>query len=420
MSIEQSGAASGSKPVAPHAARQGHGRSPGQAQGAGGFAAMLLTLGADELVPGEEQGQAGRGKMVLLGDADPLAMHGVASDIGEPQGGFDAATALALAGFLPKAAGDAAVSSRGEADAAAEGALGLSGERAGRKPLAGTARSAQSEDQPGSGELKAPDARTEPAEGLAATAKGAQSAQKQVALAQQRVSDRLQAAEVAAQTVREQVLRAGEAHARVALHTAEPSVKVGDAPTLVPILVGETGLRQTERRIEKAAQRQSGSEMGAWGGPVHADGLRSDAAVVTGTPGAFAQMQVAEQVSYWIGRGVQNAELELAGLGEGAVKVSIALQGQEAHVDFQADQAQTRQLLEDSLPHLRDLLQREGLVLGGVSVGNSGAQGQGGKQPQDRSGARQATVAVTELQAQAPRAGGGTPSVSGRALDLFV
>lgn len=77
-------------------------------------------------------------------------------------------------------------------------------------------------------------------------------------------------------------------------------------------------------------------------------------------PTLSPENQVAEQVSYWVGRGARNAEISVEGLAENPIHITIAMQGQEAHVAFRADQAETRQVLEDAVPHLRELLEREG------------------------------------------------------------
>ena len=81
------------------------------------------------------------------------------------------------------------------------------------------------------------------------------------------------------------------------------------------------------------------------------------------------EMQVAEQVSYWISQDIQNAELTLDGLGKDPVEVSIRMHGNEAQVSFRTDELQTRDLLQGAASHLKELLQSEGLVLSGVSVG---------------------------------------------------
>lgn len=427
MSIEQSGTTGGAKPVAQTAAKHGHGKAAAHAQGAGGFAAMLMTLGADELVQREVGAEAGGGKFGLQSGAESLAeqMTGGSGASTEAEGGVDSASASAFAwtGFVPRASLDDASSAsglRGKLASGEDGLQAVSDERGGRKAKAAGLRGAPTDDKPESGDASLhEDLAKSGGDPVSASAAKAALAQKQVALAQ-RMADRLQAAEVSAQAAREQVLRAGDTNARVALQVMEPAAKGAEQPLTVHVLMGETGLRQTERRAEKVAQRQAGGETGTWAGPANVDGARLDTTVVAAAPTASAQMQVAEQVSYWIGRGVQTAELELAGLGEGPVKVSIALQGQEAHVDFQADQVQTRQLLEDSVSHLRELLHREGFVLSGVSVGNSGSQGAGGKQSQARQGGRQAVVVAAELQAQAGRAGTGQSALSGRSVDLFV
>ena len=134
---------------------------------------------------------------------------------------------------------------------------------------------------------------------------------------------------------------------------------------------------------------------------------------------AATDAQVAEQVQYWISNDVQNAELKLDGLGEKPVEVSISMQGNEAHVSFRTDEASARSALENAGTHLKDMLQREGLTLGGVFVGNSGGQGADREQQrQPRQGVRQAQVAAARLQPvdQGRRSHG----MTGRALDLFV
>lgn len=127
---------------------------------------------------------------------------------------------------------------------------------------------------------------------------------------------------------------------------------------------------------------------------------------------------VAEQISYWISNDVQNAEMKLDGIGDAPVGVSISMHGNEAHVTFRTDELQARAALENASLHLKDLLQREGLVLAGVSVGTSGAGDSGGQEHKPRQGAKAATVvsAAVESIGRRPVQSG----AAGRALDLFV
>jgi len=127
---------------------------------------------------------------------------------------------------------------------------------------------------------------------------------------------------------------------------------------------------------------------------------------------------VAQKVAYWISNDVQNAQMKLDGIGVGPVEVSIRMQGNEAHVAFRTDELQARVALENASVHLKDLLQREGLVLGGVSVGTSGTGDSGDQERRPRQGVRQSVIGVVHAAVVDRSAVVGR--VGGRALDLFV
>ena len=134
-----------------------------------------------------------------------------------------------------------------------------------------------------------------------------------------------------------------------------------------------------------------------------------------------AEEQVADQVTYWVNQKTQSAEMTLNRDGQ-PVEVSVSLSGNEAHVSFRSDQAETRALLDQSMAQLSDLLRGEGLVLSGMSVGTS-AQGDGGSnggsgQPGSREGARQAQV-VSKVPAGSSSLLRGSVA-SDRAVDIFV
>ncbi|WP_233506033.1 flagellar hook-length control protein FliK [Rhodoferax lacus] len=141
-----------------------------------------------------------------------------------------------------------------------------------------------------------------------------------------------------------------------------------------------------------------------------------------GAPVLAPEMQVAEQVSYWVSQNVQNAELKLDGLGQSPVEVSISLQGNEAQISFRTDEAATRDVLQGAGAQLKEMLLREGLVLTGVSVGGSGSGQADGGQRRDRQTARQGVTAPlqvaraeTGVNLRGNRTGG-----AGRSVDLFV
>lgn len=140
------------------------------------------------------------------------------------------------------------------------------------------------------------------------------------------------------------------------------------------------------------------------------------ASVDAGQPAPEAA--VADQVSYWISQGIQNAELTFNGADAQPVQVSISLSGKEAHVEFRTDQLETRDLLAGAASHLKDLLQSQGMVLSGVSVGSSGSGGSNARERRAPSEGRQNAAKsggeVTAVRSAAPK------GTSGRAVDLFV
>ena len=147
-------------------------------------------------------------------------------------------------------------------------------------------------------------------------------------------------------------------------------------------------------------------------------GGSADVANVAAGAALSPESAVAEQVTYWVSQGVQNAQLKLDGFGAEPVEVTISLNGQEAQIDFRTDQPEVRQMLEGALTQLKETLAKEGLVLSGVSVGASGQEGAGAQDRRQRPSTRQATVATPEA---GPTAGLQRASpVAGRALDVFV
>jgi flagellar hook-length control protein FliK len=127
---------------------------------------------------------------------------------------------------------------------------------------------------------------------------------------------------------------------------------------------------------------------------------------------------VGQQISYWISQDVQNAQMKLDGFGDEPVEVNIRMQGNEAHIAFRSDEAQTRAALEHAGDHLRDLLQKEGVTLAGVSVGTSASGESGTQERKPRQGVRQALVAIAPLEPEVSRVRPG--AADSRAVDLFV
>ncbi len=209
---------------------------------------------------------------------------------------------------------------------------------------------------------------------------------------------------------------------------AQSSPSVG-AEAVAPLAEGLPDADRAAHLSEATAGgRSNGDSTGAGGAwsesasgasPVEA-GNFADAAVLADPNALGAEEQVAEQVAYWVNQKTQNAELTLQRDGQ-PVEVSVSLSGNEAHVSFRSDQQQTRELLDQSMAQLSDLLRSEGLVLSGMSVGTSARDSAGGgeeRQQRPQSGARQARVVSAAPAGSALLARGG--GATDRAVDVFV
>jgi flagellar hook-length control protein FliK len=116
---------------------------------------------------------------------------------------------------------------------------------------------------------------------------------------------------------------------------------------------------------------------------------------VNASPGhADFAPQLAAQLSTFIQDGVQNARLSLHPADMGPVTVQIQLDGQSATVHMSAENADTRQALQQALPQLAASLRESGLTLSGGGVFDQPRQPaqQGGPQGDLRRAVDQAAV----------------------------
>lgn len=84
------------------------------------------------------------------------------------------------------------------------------------------------------------------------------------------------------------------------------------------------------------------------------------------SPGFAPEMSA--RLSMLASDGVQSAQLHLNPAEMGPVAVQIVLDGQQAQISFHSDQAETRAVLERSLPDLAAALRENGLTLSGGGV----------------------------------------------------
>lgn len=158
-----------------------------------------------------------------------------------------------------------------------------------------------------------------------------------------------------------------------------------------PAASTETGLDErlplaVDDRLARAAGLPAASgedgEAGGWAGGIgttlHASSLAAPrlATLPVMAPAysaGFAQA-LGEQLGIALRADLGRAELTLSPAELGPVRVELSLDGDLARVHFAAPHAETRQLLEQSLPHLRTLLAEQGISLGDAQVGPGSQQ----------------------------------------------
>jgi flagellar hook-length control protein FliK len=196
------------------------------------------------------------------------------------------------------------------------------------------------------------------------------------------------------------------------------------AASMVPLAAmvssfSDGGGRSMSQGGDRGAPSPSG--VGAQGANAESQGASSlDAGAVAVDSGmAGTEDAVAEQVAFWVRQNIQNAEMTIQHDGQ-AVEVSVSLTGNEAHVSFGSDQAETRSLLDGSVAQLREMLRQEGLSLSGVTVGESGQRQ--GSEESGRSN-QQSLPRKTVVEVPAPlqvRPRTGASHQTDRSIDIFV
>lgn len=136
--------------------------------------------------------------------------------------------------------------------------------------------------------------------------------------------------------------------------------------------------------------------------------------------------EMAARLSLAAAEGVQQAQLHLNPAEMGPVQVQIVLDGQQAQISFVAEQADTRAVLEKSLPELAGALREQGLTLSGGGVFSQQQQAQSGQAQQDErtAGSRWApsglATGAADEAALARQAAAPVATRSRGVLDLFA
>jgi len=97
--------------------------------------------------------------------------------------------------------------------------------------------------------------------------------------------------------------------------------------------------------------------------------------------------EVGNRVSWMVGQRESQAELTLTPPQLGKIEVSITVSGEQTSAQFVTATPAARELIEQSLPRLREILEQSGISLGQTDVGTSGQRGDGsGNTPRGRTG----------------------------------
>lgn len=123
---------------------------------------------------------------------------------------------------------------------------------------------------------------------------------------------------------------------------------------------------------------------------------------------------LATQVRWLVGEGISQAQIQLNPAEMGPVSVRIVVDGREARIDFGADVAATRQVLESSMPVLAAALDDSGLKLAGGSVSDGQAGSQHAPDAHRQGSARATARGAIVVEGDAtPTAAAGRPAARG-------
>ena len=188
-------------------------------------------------------------------------------------------------------------------------------------------------------------------------------------------------------------------------------------PSVAGAAVAAPHSTRSQEQGQSLGQQQGGAAPGTELGS-------TEAAQLPGAEASYEAAMVAaeealtEQVTYWVNQNLQKAQLTVEHEG-GLVDVSVALQGNEAHVSLMADQAQARDVLDADQSQLRELLRQQGLELAGLTVGLSAGR-QGGQQERSSGQSGQPSGTAARAGEAGTTARVGVRVLTDRAVDLFV
>ncbi|MGI2259484.1 flagellar hook-length control protein FliK [Shewanella sp. GXUN23E] len=143
--------------------------------------------------------------------------------------------------------------------------------------------------------------------------------------------------------------------------------------------------------------------------------------------GQFQQQQLIQkfaplmqqQLVHMVSKGIGQAEIRLDPPELGQMLVRIQVNGDQTQVQFHAMQQQTRDMLEQTLPRLREMLQSQGMELADGQVSQQQSSG-GGQTDGEGSGHHGVGREVDEIAADAPASVTNQRRSGGSAIDYYA
>ncbi|WP_445397114.1 flagellar hook-length control protein FliK [Zobellella sp. An-6] len=199
---------------------------------------------------------------------------------------------------------------------------------------------------------------------------------------------------------------------------AVPPVTVGKGETLPPPVADD---RVTIP--ETVAPAVAGSREGSPLLSPERGGLTERPLALQGTPEQGAR-QLAQQVQVMVSQNLQEADIRLSPSELGGLRIQLKFEQGEVNVQFLASQPQARELLDQALPRLREMLVQQGLTLGQGTVGGfggqQGAQQQAASEGGGRGGHSSAPAESQDMLEPGEMAAKGSGPVPDGRIDFFA
>ncbi|EKE80514.1 flagellar hook-length control protein FliK [Idiomarina xiamenensis] len=133
-----------------------------------------------------------------------------------------------------------------------------------------------------------------------------------------------------------------------------------------------------------------------------------------------AALQLRERVLMMVNQGVQRADIRLDPPELGGLHIRLHVQNDQASVHFQVQHQQSREIVEQALPRLKEMLEQQGLQLADSNVSEQRQQGNDSDaQPQSTAAAAQGELSATEGELTQVMINDGQPLGVGR-VDFYI